>query len=412
MYSQKHGILFLLFVVWVISVPFRRYSVVATYSVDNLLAPILCLLAILLPRLRDQRVALKRVAVLLWVVALYGVYSATKLFKFFGNHDLLMSQGWLLVRDGFYFFVPMLYIRDLWSFRVMKRLIIFLAMVGALSAFLVAIGVLTLEVERFAESRLGEEWLPKSVGLFSNYGDLSILYGFVAVLLISHGREQLSLMGGRFAKGLIWVGLLLGLIGSQSRNMLFGTLIAMMVYWIWRRLEGARGSQRFTVVVLFFSGGLVLLGIIAVFGGQFVDTVSTLGGAAAAHTAQGRLESYMQALKLIAVEPFGLSYQSYLKWAGLADYIHNMWLRLLLNCGMIGMAVVAALYWLAFKGGNRAPQPPVQAAEPALVVASTAAVFVAVEFYGGLSDIMWVMLGTLISFNWVGLQRGAVDAPK
>ena len=237
-YRQRHGLLFVLFVIWVLSLPFQRYSIVSTYSIDNVLAPLICMLAIFLPRLRDRSVVSQRIKWLVVIVALYVLQGLPHMLHYMGVPDQFWYEGWLLVRSGFYFLAPAMYVRDLRSFRIMKQLIVVITVIGALSAFLVSIGVLHLEVERFSESRIGESWLPKSVGLFSNYGDLSILYGFVVVLLISHGRDELGFgMGTRLGKLIIWCILLLGLVGSQSRNMLFGTLIAMAVYWGWRKLR-------------------------------------------------------------------------------------------------------------------------------------------------------------------------------
>ena len=62
----------------------------------------------------------------------------------------------------------------------------------------------------------------------------------------------------------------------------------------------------------------MLPGIVAVFGDTFVQSISTLGGAKAQHTADWRLESYTQAITLIIREPFGVSYETYqtLVWFG------------------------------------------------------------------------------------------------
>ncbi|MEZ5541457.1 MAG: O-antigen ligase family protein [Pseudomonadota bacterium] len=411
LYRQRHGILFLLFSIWVLSLPFHRFSIVATYSIDNLLAPFLFLAAVFLPRLRDRVVAIHRIRALLFVVVVYLMHGVSQIIPVLGVPDVFWHEAWAVLRNGFYFLVPALYIRDLWSFRVMKRLLVVITVLGAVSVFLVAIGVVHLEVERFAESRIGVDWLPKSVGLFSNYGDLSILYGFVAVLLVSHNRGELGFgLGTPIGKVALWSVLLLGLVGAQSRNMLFGTLLAIGVYWVWRRLQDIRGPQRVAFIGVFLAVIIALPGMVAVFGGALVEGVSTLGGAKAEHTATGRLESYAQAISLIARYPFGVSYQEYAVWGGLIYHVHNMWLKLLLNGGIISMFAVLALFWTAYRGGSRPARPPLLPVEPALVVASTAAVFIAVEFYPGLSDMMWVMLGTLLSFNWVRRTRAA-EAP-
>jgi len=412
LYRQRHGILFVVFSIWVLSLPLHRFSVVATYSVDNLLAPTLCLLALLLPRLRDRAISAQRTKTLLVVMALYALHGVSQLLPIMGAPDVFWHEAWVALRNGFYFMAPVLYIRDLWSFRVMKRLLVAITVLGAVSVFLVAIGIIHLDVERFADNRFGVDWLPKSVGLFSNYGDLSILYGFVSVLLVSHGRGEIGYgMDSLAGKLLLWGILLLGLIGSQSRNMLFGTLIAMGVYWAWRKLQDTRGSQRFVLISIFFAAAIALPGLAAVFGNMLVSGVSSLGGAEAQHTAVGRLESYAQAIALIVKYPFGVNYDQYQQWAGLIYHVHNMWLKLLLNGGILSAGAVLGLFWIAYRGGSRAGQPPLLAVEPALVVASAAAIFIAVEFYPGLSDMMWVMLGTLVSFNWVRRQRVA-EVPR
>jgi O-antigen ligase len=177
-------------------------------------------------------------------------------------------------------------------------------------------------------------------------------------------------------------------------------------------LQVTRGRQRYIVVGVFLAVTIALPGLVAVFGDTIVSSVSDLGGAKAEHTAESRLVSYAQAVSLIAKYPFGVGYEEYHKWSDLIVYVHNMWLKLFLAGGIFSAASMLALFWLAYQGGGgRAGQQPLLAGEPAQVVASPAAVFIAVEFYPGLSDIMWVMLGTLISFNWVRRQRGPAQAP-
>ena len=404
-YTQRHGILFVLFSIWVLAVPFHRYSVIGTYSLDNLLAPALVLLAILLPRIRDRTLALYRYKTLLLAIGLYTLAGLFGLLKFVNHSDLLKPRAWQILRDGLYFVLPMLYLRDLWTFQIMKRLLVWVTMFGAISVILVALAIIELPVARFAESRIGEGLLPKSVGLFSNYGDLSILYGFVSVLLISHGRSELGFLGAPLVKLGLWAGLLAGLAGSQSRNMLFGTLIAIAVYWLWKLLLNTKGSHRTAVAGLFVSAAIIFPGIIVVFGDSIVGWVSALGGSRAENTALQRLESYSLALNLIVNEPLGLSFRSYVEWATLANHIHNMWIKLMLNSGFMGMLCIAGLFWLSYRGGSKPGTAPLLQSEPALVVAGTAAIFVAVQFYPGQSDMMWMMLGTLISFNWTRRQR-------
>ncbi len=407
---QRHGILFAIFVLWILSLPFYQYSVVATYSVDNLLAPFLCLMAIFLPGLRDQSVASRRLRVLVVMLGLYFLYGISRLIASAGDMSFFWSVGWTVLRSGFYLMVPALFIRDLWSFRTMKSLLIIVTAIGALSAFFASVGLLHLEVERFAESRIGLSWLPKAIGLFDSYGDMAMLYAFSSVVLISHGRNDLLFgIGTRLGKRLMWIVLLLGWGGSQSRNIFFVTIIGASTYWIYQKLQRSRSNVRFGLIGLVLAGAIVLTSALLTFGDYFVESVSSLGGKEAHATVDDRLMSYEQAWKLLVKEPvFGASAETQRLWGPLLEFLHNMWLNLLLKGGIFALASVAGLLWMAYRAGSRPGKEPLHQAEPALVVSTTASIFVGSQFYPGLTDVMWVLLGTLISFTWVRQQQEGV----
>lgn len=403
--QQRNGFFFAVFVLWVLSLPFYQYSLVATYSIDNLLAPFLLLGAMFLPHLQDRGVASRRLQVLLGMFGLFFMYGVSCLIASIGDWEHMWHVSWIVIRSMIYFMVPALFIRDLRSFRMMKSLLIVITLIGAMSAFMAAMGLIHFEVERYAESRLGLSWLPKSIGLFGNYGDMAMLYVFTCVVLISHKRNELMFgMGTRLGKWLIWIGLLLGLAGMQSRNIFFATIIGMGVYWVHRKLQTSKSNVRIALVVLILAGTIVLTGMALTFGHVFVEEVSSMGGKAAQVTVEDRLMSYGQAWKLYVNEPFfGISAETYRVWGKLTEFVHNMWLNLLLKGGPLALASVAGIIWMAYKAGSG--QWGRHPASSGLVVSTAVSIFISSQFYPGLTEVMWLLLGTLISFSWVRYQQ-------
>lgn len=411
--EQRHGPVFALYAIWFLSLPFYRYSVVATYSLDNLLAPLACLAAVFLPRVRDPLVRHQRAWAIGTVLTLYLIYTAAGLLAAIDNAEEFWSRAWQGLRGGFYVLAPLLYIRDRWSWDATKVLIMLCAMAAAVSVFLASIGVIDLEVERYGVSRLEVDWLPKAIGLFSSYGDVAMLYGFTAVVLLSHKKGDLFLGLGRlWARLAVALVLFVGLAGSQSRNMALSTVAAIGAYYMLDRFRRAKGGLRYAMVVYFFIAAMVAGALMVVFGGDVVEDVSGWGGESAYQTAQTRLFTYQKAIELIVVEPvFGVSQATYKVWGGLVDGIHNMWLRILLQRGVIGFLAVIAMVVLAYRYSMRVvrSQNSSMHRDGQLALATLAAIVVAVEFYGGLSDVYRVMLSVVLSSCWMlrGKDRSA-----
>jgi hypothetical protein len=401
---QRHGLVFILFAIWILSIPFQRYSLVKTYSVDNLLAPLLCLVALFLPRLRNPYVVSRRIKTMLVVVGLYGLFWMASLFPVFSLNPVLLQRSWLGLRDAFYLFPVLFFVRDRYSFRMLKSLLIIVTMMAAVSALLGSLGWIQLPVERYESSRIDIAWLPKAIGLLSNYGDVAMLYGFTAVLMVSHSREELAFgLSARGGKWLVWLSLLAGVLGSQSRNLVLTVLLALGAYRVFRALSNAQASTRIAVAGILIAIVISVTAVLGTFGGDIAEAMGHWGGTNAAETADWRLHTYGQALTLIGQNPFtGITSDMYGKWGYLAEVLHNMWLRVLLQGGVLRFFALVGLFWLAAKSGyiNLGAEGE-RAHNAALVLASLIAMLLATQFYPGESDIMWVMLGALVSFSWV-----------
>ena len=401
---QRHGFLFVLFCLWLLSISFQRYDLVGSYSFDNLVAPALCLLAVALPRLRNAAIAHQRQKVLLVLIILYCLFWVSSVLPVLNLGQIALERGWFGLRDGFYLFAVALYVRDRWSFKVAKSLLVIVAMMAGVSTLLAALGWIHLPVERYEESRLGIAWLQKAVGLLSNYGDVAILYAFTATVLISHTRNDLVLgLGTWMGKLLAWFSLLAGLAGSQSRNVALAMMVAMGAYWLLRKLSQSRSAGRMAITGLLTSLGISVLGVLLVFGGDVINVLGSWGGTNAAQSANWRLDTDATALALIAEHPLtGITGDLYGKWGYLVDALHNTWLRAFLQGGLLRFAALLGLVWLAARAGLRNLRAERNTSrDAALVVATVVALLVATQFYGGQSEIMWMTLGMLVSFNWV-----------
>ncbi|HMY97964.1 MAG TPA: O-antigen ligase family protein, partial [Pseudomonadales bacterium] len=168
-----------------------------------------------------------------------------------------------------------------------------------------------------------------------------------------------------------------------------------------------RQKNRLLLLSAVVAGALVLLGLVVLFGQAMVDEVSQLGGAGAAGTARARLNSYQQAVQLIAREPWlGITLETYRSWGALADGIHNMWLKIMLNGGFVSLMAMLALLWGALRGlFSIDGKVSVEFHRDRAVIASLLfSLLLASQFYPGLSMIWWMLLGVVMSFGCLKWQ--------
>ncbi|MCC6528684.1 MAG: O-antigen ligase family protein [Pseudomonadales bacterium] len=405
-----------LFFLWMLSIPFSRYSLSGTVSLDNFLAMLLPFTAFFLRPPAGFQALRGWVVCLIWTGFCCLVFAAGWTLNFFTSLDILYQRAMLLLKLLVYFFIPILYLRNHHAFRQVKGVLILLTIIAGFSTFLAALGWIQLPVDRFESSRLGLEWLPKAIGLFSSYGDVAMLYGVTAVLLVSHERAALPWQLGRpLVKLGIWLVLLLGLIGNQSRNVLLTTLVALASYGLIRSLESSKQPKsRQLWIGLSLATILLLIGLLVAFGQEAVSGISHLGGKGAAGTAEGRAQSYRQAIGLIAREPWlGISIDTYLQWRQLADFMHNMWLKIMLNGGFMSLLAMLGLLWGALRGlfgTGRKPSLEFQR-DRALLASLLFSLVFAAEFYGGMTQVWWILLAVVFSFGWLRWQYDQGENP-
>lgn len=390
-----------LFVLWLLLLPISWVvaSHISIVAPDKMLAPLLIVLGVA----SVFRAPPERTARVVVFGALIVLLLLVKQLSFMGSGSIY----WVLIWDDMvkfgYFMVPVLCIRDLSQFHKTSWVVTLIAIAGCISAFLVSIGLLTLPVERFEESRLGVESLRKAIGLFPSYGDLAQYLAFAVLwVIVSPGRQRSSDKKIKVMRYLVAVSVVVGLLGTQSRNVLLSLLVALAVLWMYTRLERA-GVRVKTGLILGLTGVfIVFMGVIAVFASDIVNALSGLGGQYAQNTAMARLDQYALAWKIISASPLlGADLTTYQQLGTFIEGIHNMWLRLTAHGGLLSVLVMAVLLVRVFYGVRDASRVPEKATYAKVATGYLAALVVAVEFYVGMGEMFWVLLGIVASLSCI-----------
>ena len=196
--------------------------------------------------------------------------------------------------------------------------------------------------------------------------------------------------------------------------MLLTTLVALASYGLIRFLEGNMQSRnRQLWLGLTLAAALLLAGLLVAFGQEAVSGISHLGGKGAATTVADRTHSYAQAITLIVREPWlGISLDTYQQWGQLAEFMHNMWLRIMLNGGFMSLLAMLGLLGGALRGlFNTGRQPSLEfRRDRALLASLLCSLVFASQFYPGMTQVWWILLGVVLSFG--GLRWQYVEGAR
>ncbi|MFK5947511.1 MAG: hypothetical protein QM500_01925 [Methylococcales bacterium] len=390
-----------LFYIWLISLPFNNYNLVGTLSFDQLLGPTLVVLWLLTQPKSDavfKRGQAKRIATAIILLSFYFLCHAIIL----GNSTSSLwtfIYGFLTVLHNF--ILPILYVRSLSIRRNAEDCILTVTMVGAMSSFLAAIGFLHLELERLSTSRIAIEGLDltRSIGLFDAFGDMAILSAFSIMLVLSTQRDRvLFFKRTRLIMACIVGVIILGLIGSQSRNMVLTILTSIFAFLIIRRWSGS-GSNWIPKFYIFFIGGAVSVALILVFMfDPIVELLSSWGGKSASGTANTRLEQYRMGFVLLDGNYiFGAAADVQDKMGAYIQGIHNMWVKEFVKGGFIAVISMLAFFLVGMRRATKCLKlnPLDEAAILRLALIIT--LLVSTQFNPSGTEIFWVILGMVLS---------------
>jgi len=389
--TQKSlGLMGWLLVFWIASFPLKNYYLFTAFSIDNLLVPILFSFWLISIPFTGDKIRLQPF-LLVMIILFIGSGLDHRVFQ--GGLGFQESI-WGLGRDTGYFLIPILLISSLWRIRSANAAVMLTTAIGALSALLVSTGLLELEYVRFEESRIGIKALRKATGVFTNFGDLALLSAYtVACLRVYEGRDLPFFMSTKWMKGCVIIGLITGVVGTQSRNVLISILVAFFSFSFMKFLVKISNSRRNTIFLILLPAGSMLVALAVFFIQKISSGLSSIGGGRAANTAQARLDSYFQAFELIPDSIIsGINYSN-LAHVALAENLHNIWIGLLLRGGFINVFstlfiiiyTLIGVLWLIRKNPSNKEVMIIGTFMPTLLVSTM--------FFPGGSLIYWFLLG-------------------
>ncbi len=383
---------FKIFVLWLLLLPFSWLlnSYTGFIAPDKLFAPLLLLLGFA-GLLRGDFSRQMRILFLVLMMCTLLLFNSI---SFINESDLFF--GLLLddaVRYG-YFLIPVLLIKTMKDFRVASWMVVYIAVVGCISAILASTGLISLPIERFEVSRLGILGLPKSIGLFVSYGDMAQYLAFAVLWMLCLPGLEMKTAHKNIMRVLFFFVVVAGVLAAQSRNVAFSIVIAPMMYFYLFFLLGQKRGEINGVALI---GSLVAIGIFSLFVvyiGDVLDVVRDLGGSYAQNTVNDRLSQYRMALDIMSHDLlFGANVEIYSRNAEVIDKIHNAWLRLGARGGLVAITIFAALLFMILSYIWKARWNEEKRQETRIVLSYMVVVLFSINMYPSLGELFWALLG-------------------
>ncbi|MBU2678312.1 MAG: hypothetical protein KJP16_14680 [Gammaproteobacteria bacterium] len=349
---------------------------------------------------------------------LIAVFTFGIVISYLSATDLFIGKGYLTLRRCLYMVLPLLFIRDLKMLGRVNSAIVIIAVIGALTGLLASLGIISPVVQRISDTRIGLETLPKAVGLFSNYGDVAMLTCYTMLMVIAIPRQRFLFGYGMLLVKLIVVAcLVVGFLGLQSRNILLTTIMGILAYFalrfVYKRPPMLRVVAGAALAAIAITG---LVGV-SVFSSELIELLKNWGGRSASASAAARLYQYEAALSVMNESLIsGVDLETYRRVGYILDGIHNMWLYLMVQGGMISVMAMITLILRALIGALRNVQGAAEIQPEAY--AGAALVFgmlVATMFYAGAGEVYWFLLGVVTSISIVyvnPVESGAESKDK
>ncbi|MEW8119298.1 MAG: hypothetical protein AB2792_19215 [Candidatus Thiodiazotropha sp.] len=376
-----------LYGIWVLSFPFYSFGLVGTLSFDNIMAPFVFILSVY--KFNFSRKTIKKKVIIFLMVIMFLIYTFGITVSVFDHQNHVKSMLFSAIKYSLYFFIPVLYINTIKEIKTTLLFISFIAVIGCISVFLVSIGILELERTRLSPSRLSIIGIPKATGLISNYGDLAIVSS-IAILTTFIAKDIMADITAKTYALVIYIAILFGYLGAQSRSMVLSVIASIIVYWYVGRQQNNATSAIFLNTFFVIMGIGTVLSVLLLYGGYITDSLATWGGRQAAITADDRLQQYAYSLKIIKSSPLVGDGKQVIE-SGII--IHNLWLSTLAQGGLISGIAVFLLFVIAFYANHQKQTSNILKKISALSAGAVVSIFIAGEFYGGFTYIFLFSLG-------------------
>lgn len=386
----------LLFFLWVLTLPFYQFSIVGSFSVDNLLAPLLLVIWIINFAVRGHTIPLYKVRNISQTIAIALVYLLSHMIGLIFTQTAAFTSSYNIASKMLYFILPVLYLITAKDLSRFKNAIIIVTIIASITALLSALGLMQFDFLRQAESRIGSEYLVKSIGVIGTYGDVGILMSLSLLLVIAGRRDQILFGHGSTLKIVFVIAIcLIGMASMQSRNMLLTIIVALSSYWIlgrWMKTSRLWFNKLYvSIFVTIFFAALT----ISIFYEPLLTFAQSIGGThEAAGTIEDRLSQYrfmwglINDRLLIGVDP-----DVYERYEHEISLIHNMWLKELVQGGIITVLTMFLVWWNALIMQVKNYQRGLVVHEPRVFISILLAMLVSTQFYPGGTLIFWVILG-------------------
>lgn len=382
-----------LFFLWLALLPFgyQLSAYTGFTEPDKLIAPALLLIGFF----SSIQSPLWRLNRLIFFTVISAALIVIKNLSFLGSSELFEKLMWDdMVKIG-YFVIPILCIDSIATFRKSAWIVVFIAIVGCMSAFMVSIGLIRLPVGIPEEFRLGIQWLPKAKGLFLSTGNLVQYVTFASAwAILAPGITQARQPRVRAARWILAAAVVMGLLGTQSRNLALALLVGLAVLWSIRKVEPLSGERRALFAIGITAVVIPIIGIILAFPSEVIDVLAGLGGESARNAATSRLHQYAVAWEVIGNHPLlGADPETYRNLGPTLDHIHNTWLLLLAHGGMVSAIIFFLLMARSFLGVRKLSHAAEMTKEAAVVTAYFASMLVSIMFYVGMDKMFWALFG-------------------
>ena len=381
--------IYLMYVLWFLLLPLTVIS--STYlgmAIDKKMAPLLILSWAALYLMGKANLDQRKISLLLIAFSFFFIRNLS----FINNSTVLIEMLWEdVIRFG-YFAIPILFLNNNQKVKTATKMISFNAMIGCVTAFLVAFGMLTLPYERFSQSRIGFEDIQKSIGLFSSYGDLAQHAAFFMVVALVIPSNFFT-SKKNLVRLIVVTIVIMGLIGTQSRSYLLSLIAAPIMCAIFYYRSQKTTNKTLNSILLTFAA-IIIVVVIAYMFRNIVSVLSNMGGSQASATAEGRLGQYQLAFSLIKEFPIlGVDSEFYLKNGYIGHFVHNMWLGQLVRGGFVSAIVLLILLLTIFKRTVTLLSDNTTQPYALISLGYMAALFISTLFYPADSMLFWALLG-------------------
>ncbi len=383
-----------LFFIWVLSMPFYQFSVVGSFSVDNLLAPVLLLAWLAQITIGGGSVATYQANNIVKSIIVAVFYFSAHIIGLIGTQDAIWHSAYTAATSMLYFILPILFIRSIDDLNSFKNAIIVIAIIASISGLLSALGIIELEFARQAESRIGVAELQKSIGVFSSYGDVGILLS-LALLVVIARYENISRIRSCLMIALLVIVCLIAIISMQSRNIVLTIIAAVVSYGLIGRLVRISNGWNYILYALIIIAATISVMAVTLFYEPLLKLVQSIGGTKeAAGTVAHRLEQYGVMWDLVKNRVWvGIEPHVYERYMDKISLTHNIWLKELVQGGVITVVAMLTIFWRALIIQVDNYRRGCMSDDALVFLSSVLGMLVATQFYPGGTLIFWCILG-------------------